>query len=588
MSASASAWGTLFGRLLLLAASCLPAIGLATPGWAQSLVAPPPPGSPIPRILPPVTPRVAPGLAEPAPSGAAETAGPGTVAVDAVTFEGATAYPPDKLAQIAGPLRGPEVARERIEQARLALLEQYRRDGAVFTAVNAELSGRRLRFVVTEGYVAAVEVEGEVGPVRAQVERFLAHLQGERPLTVAALERWMLLVTDIPGLTARAVLRPSTREPGALTLVAQVSRTVVSGLTLLDNRAYQYTGPTEGLLSVDVNSLTQWGERTTFAFFHSFDQTQIFGQAASEMFLGGSGLRLRLYGGAGNTVPTGPLSAQGYFGFTTIFGGQLAYPLIRQRQQTLNLVAALDASENTVDENIGLNGAPARASFDSLRVLRAGAAYAWLDVWAGETRSATKAASLRGSQGLPILGASPNGAVDAGRVGERIDFTKASFELSRTQALFAPWPEAMVSLRTAAAGQYSANVLPPVEKFFLGGSRFNRGYYAGQVTGDSALTATAELQLDLPVSLGSDWPFAPTAQLYAFYDWGQTWESRSTDANHTLRSTGLGIRLYPTGTPQYELDLEGVKRLALYPNGSGPGVSPLRGTAFYWQVLVRF
>ncbi|MBN8875839.1 MAG: ShlB/FhaC/HecB family hemolysin secretion/activation protein [Rhodospirillales bacterium] len=561
---------------------------MASPALAQSLVAPPPPGSPIPRILPPATPRVAPGLAEPALPSPEETEGLGSVAVDGVTFEGASAYPLATLQQLAGPLVGPSVARQRIEQARLAILERYRQDGAVFTAVNAELDGRRLRFLVTEGYVATIEVEGDVGPVRAQVARFLSHLQGERPLRVAALERWMLLVTDIPGLSARAVLRPSSGEPGALTLVAQVSRKIVSGLTLLDNRAYQFTGPNEGLVSVDVNSLTQWGERTTFAFFHSFDQSQIFGQAASEMFLGGSGLKLRVYGGAGNTVPTGPLSVQGYFGFTTIFGGQLSYPLIRQRQQTLNLVAALDASENWVDENIGPDGAPARASFDSLRVLRAGADYAWLDDWAGESRSATNAATLRISQGLPLLGASANGAADAGRVGERIDFTKTSFELSRTQALFTPWTDAVVSLRTAAAGQYSANVLPPVEKFFLGGSRFNRGYYAGQVTGDSALTATAELQLDLPVSLGRDWPFAPTAQLYTFYDWGQTWESRSTDANHTLRSTGLGVRLYPTGTPQYEVDLEGVKRLTLYPNGSGPGVSALRGTAFYWQVLVRF
>ncbi|MDR3534965.1 MAG: ShlB/FhaC/HecB family hemolysin secretion/activation protein [Acetobacteraceae bacterium] len=548
----------------------------------------PPPGSPIPRILPPSQPQVSPGLPTPAPLAPAPGTGVGAVAVAETGFEGVTAYPDATLRALTAGLVGPAVPREEIERARLAILDLYRRDGSVFTAVTTRLTGERLTFVVTEGYVADVDIEGDVGPVRAQILRFLQHLQAERPLQVASLERWMLLVTDIPGITARAVLRPSTGEAGALTLAVQVSRKTVSGLVLLDNRAYQFTGPTEGLASIDVNSLTALGERTTFSFFHSFNQTQIFGQASSEMFLGGSGLRFKVYGGAGDTVPTGPLRTTGYFGFTTTFGGQLTYPLIRQRQQTLDLVANLDAIESSVDENLGLNGGAERLSYDSLRVLRVGGDYAWLDVWAGDTRSATNSAVVKVSQGLPVLGASANGAADAGRPGERIDFTKANFELSRTQTLFSPWPLATVSLRTAAAGQFSRNVLPPVEAFYLGGATFNRGYYAGQVTGDSALAATVEAQLDTPVALPGDWPFAPTAQFYTFYDWGQTWESRQTDANHTLRSVGLGVRFYPTGTSQYEVDLEGAKRLALYPNGTGPGVSALTGEAFYWQVLVRF
>jgi hemolysin activation/secretion protein len=512
----------------------------------------------------------------------------GSVPVAEVGVEGATAYPDATLQALTAGLIGPEVPRQKIEQARLGILERYRRDGAVFTAVEVRLDGRRLTFVVTEGYIGNVEIEGDVGPVRAQILRFLEHLRAQRPLRVASLERWMLLVTDIPGIAAKAVLRPSTAEPGALTLVAQVSRKTYSGLALLDNRAYQYTGPNEGLVTFEANSLTALGERTSFSFFHSLDQTQIFGQASSEMFLGGSGLRLKIYGGAGNTLPSGPLSRLDYFEFTTLFGGQLTYPLIRERQQTLNLTANFDAVQSLVEDNQGPGGSTARVSYDSVRVLRLGGDYAWLDLWAGESRAATNSAILKVSQGLPLLGATPNGETDAPRPGERTDFTKANLEMARTQALFSPWPLTTVSLRAAVAAQFTRNVLPPVEKFYLGGATFNRGYYAGQVTGDSALTGTLEAQFDTPLPFPGDWPFAPTAQFYAFYDWGQTWESRQSDANHTLRSTGFGMRLYPTGTTQYEFDMEGVKRLALYPNGSGPGVSPLIGTAFYWQLLVRY
>jgi hemolysin activation/secretion protein len=555
---------------------------------SQVLTVPPPPGSPIPRILPPGPAKLAPGITRPRQAAVGPTVEEGTTPVDQIGFDGVTAYPEAALRPLTAGLLGPAVSREGIEEARLAILDLYRRDGAVFTAVTARLAGRRLTFVVTEGYVVDVDVQGDIGPARAQVLSFLQHLTQERPLRAASLERWMLLVSDIPGVTAHAVLRPSSGEPGALTLVVEVSRKVLSGLVLADNRAYQYTGPNEGLLSVDVNSVTALGERTTLSLFHSFDQTQIFGQATTEMFLGASGLRLRVYGGAGDIVPTGPLQSTGYFGFTTVFGGQLSYPLVRQRQQTLNLVASFDAIESSVDQDLGANGSAQRTSFDSLRVMRAGADYAWLDVWAGDERSATNSATVRVSQGLPALGASENGSADAGRVGERTDFTKANFELSRTQTLFSPSPETTVSVRLAAAGQFSRNVLPPVEKFFLGGSRFDRGYYAGQVTGDSALTTTIEVQLDTPIRLPDGWRLAPTAQFYGFYDWGQTWESRRTDADHTLRSVGFGVRFYPTGTQQYEIDLEAVTRLSPYPNGTGSNVSALKGEALYWQALARF
>jgi hemolysin activation/secretion protein len=551
-------------------------------------VQPPPPGSPIPRVLPQTGPNVRPGMLSPPPATAEPGTTTGSVSLSSVGFEGMTAYPEAALRDLTAGLVGPSVPRAEIERARLAILERYRRDGAVFTAVATRLAGGRLTFVVTEGHIANIEIDGDVGPVRAQILRFLDHLRQEQPLKVASLERWMLLVTDIPGLTAHAVMQPSSGEPGALTLVVQVSRKVVEGVVLIDNRAYQFTGPYEGLLSVNANSLTSLGERTTFSFFHSLNDSQIFGQASTEMFLGSSGLRFKVYGGAGNTIPTGPLQSFGYFGYTTIFGGQLSYPLIRQRQQTLSLVANLDAVQSSVSEDQGVNGAPERISYDSERVLRVGADYAWLDVLAGDTRSATNSIAVKVSQGLPLLGASANGAADAGRPGERIDFTKVNGEIARTQTLFSPWPQASVSLRADAAGQYSLNVLPPVETFYLGGATFNRGYYAGEITGDSGISFTLEPALNTPVPMPGSWPFQATAQFYVFYDWGQTWESRSTDAAHTLRSTGLGVRFFPTGTTDYEFDLEGVKRLQLYPNGTGPGVSALRSEAFYFQALVRF
>ena len=55
---------------------------------------------------------------------------------------------------------------------------------------------------------------------------------------------------------------------------------------------------------------------------------------SEEVFLGSSGLKGKVYGGYGPTVPTGSLGRQGYNGTTTVFGASLSYPVIRARQQS--------------------------------------------------------------------------------------------------------------------------------------------------------------------------------------------------------------------------------------------------------------
>jgi hemolysin activation/secretion protein len=381
------------------------------------------------------------------------------------------------------------------------------------------------------------------------------------------------------------VLRPSTDDPGALSLVAQVSRHKFSGLAAADNAGYSNTGPEEGLLSISANSFTEYGEHTDVTMFYTARSTEVFGQAATELFLGASGLKLRVYGGRGVTDPTGSLGQIGYHGDTFIAGTSLSYPVIRERQQSLSVSAFFDMLDGTV--YTGANTIQTVASNDNLRVFRLGADYALHDLWLGGDRSAVSTISLRLSQGVPGLGASSQGNASAGRLNERLDFTKVSFEASRTQVLFSPWQNATVAVQPLLAGQYSADVLPSAEEFFLGGLRFDRGFYSGQVTGDKALTAATELQLNtsFPVTALGD-PFDLGSQFYGFYDWGETWQNQKTDRNGRLASAGLGVRLYfPKAV---EVDLEGVERLTRRPLGIAAEVNQLPGTGMYWRLLCRF
>ncbi|HLB97874.1 MAG TPA: POTRA domain-containing protein, partial [Acetobacteraceae bacterium] len=136
------------------------------PAGAQTSGAAVPQGSPIPRILPAPPPSVGPGaptLPLPAPS----TEVPNRpVNVTSVAVEGVTAYPPAEIAALAAGLVGPATPLPQIDAARLAILQRYRADGYVLSAVsiNFNVANGQLRFIVTEGRIASVKLDGDIGP----------------------------------------------------------------------------------------------------------------------------------------------------------------------------------------------------------------------------------------------------------------------------------------------------------------------------------------------------------------------------------------------------------------------------------------
>ncbi len=252
-------------RLVAAAVVLMGVVDAAVPALAQAppVVNPVPQGSPVPRILPPAPPAVGPGTVIPPPSEPAAEVPNQPVRVSSVDVEGVTAYPQPEIAQLTAGLIGPSVPLPQIDAARQAILQRYRADGYVLTTVSAKLEANgRLRFVVTEGRIASVKLDGDIGPAGTQVLRFLNRLTEKQPIDSVTLERYLLLAQDVPGVSLRAVLEPSSDQPGALNLIAQVSRQAVSGLATIDNRAFNQTGPIELLGVLDFNSFSQYGEKT--------------------------------------------------------------------------------------------------------------------------------------------------------------------------------------------------------------------------------------------------------------------------------------------------------------------------------------
>ncbi|MDE1905742.1 MAG: ShlB/FhaC/HecB family hemolysin secretion/activation protein, partial [Rhodospirillales bacterium] len=533
--------------------------------------------------MPAPTPNLGQGLPAIPQGGPTSPLPPVAIPVRSASIIGATAFAPARLNKIIAGLAGQSVPLSKLAADRAALVALYRNHGYILSTVTLDVDAAgNVRFVVTEGYITNVKLSKDIGPAGSMVLGFLQHLTNQRPLSEATLERWLLLAQQVPGVAVHAVLQSDNGDPGALTLVAEVSKQTVSGLVTADNRSFNETGPAEGLLVLDVNSLTSLGDQTEFSFYHTSGNTDNFGQVSESFFIGTSGLRARFYGGSGRAHPGGVLGSVGYQSQVSVFGGELSYPVILRRNQNLSVHLRLDAEQNTIST------AGTVTSTDSLRAARLNTQYAWQDLLAGNTRNALNVFDIQASQGLPFFGSSADGRTTppGGRASAKFDFWKINGSISRVQTLFSPWQTADVALRTEVGGQYTPDVLPSVEEFYLGGTRFTRGYYSGEVVGDKAAYATAELQLNT----GTDftlfhYDFDLGAQFYGFYDWGETWSNLPTDLNHKIASTGGGVRLGLTNN--MELDGEVTHRLVTRLTPAATNVAPLSDTTIYWGVTAR-
>ncbi len=545
------------------------------------LISPPLPGvlpAPQPSIVPPPA-VVAPPAAAPLPQGPA-------VHIDAVRVEGVTVYSAASLAPLYAGLVGATVPRARLDAVVENLQLRYRSDGYILTVVRGEIrqaDGRTI-FVLraVEGYISEVKLDGDIGPAGTLAYRYLEHLTWIRPVKNSDLERYLLLVEDIPGVSVRAVLRHVSPEPGAIQLVAQLSRKPVSAYFQYDNLASPVAGPNEMLVSGTTNSFTSLGEQIQGLFYDTFNTEQIFGQVNASAFLGDEGLRLWGYAGRGNSLPGGALAIVGFNGDYTVGGLGLSYPAIRSRRLNLAVDGTFDIYNATVDIT-GFGSTPTTLSESDLRILRFGETLTFQDSVLADL-PAGNLFILRLSQGLPGLGASSNDAPFPARPGVQNDFTKFAGEFTRVQAL-ATFGQVVTALKLSVGGQYTGDVLPPNEEFFFGGVRWGRGFFYGQVTGDRAVATTVELQANtgfagVPLLANR----RLEVQFFGFYDFGRAYNLVPGEPDQTLDSVGIGAR--SDLTPWLFVELSGIRRLTTQPNGAN--TTPLSDYVLFSRVVVHY
>ncbi|WP_422026123.1 ShlB/FhaC/HecB family hemolysin secretion/activation protein [Pyruvatibacter mobilis] len=447
-----------------------------------------------------------------------------------ITVEGANVISGEAIAATYSDLLATEVGPAELEAIAGKITALYRDRGYVLSRAiipPQDIAMGLITIEVIEGHVEQVTTSGAV-PVWA-ISGYADRITAERPLTLATLERNMLLINDRPGTALEdAVLTEDKARPGAYTLDLKIGLDRFGGAFFTDNRGSAEVGPIQTGLSAEIRNALSFGDAITLTAFTVPQDTEELRllRLAYATSLGSSGLQGGIQLTASEIDAGGTNAAFGDESSLRKASLQLSYPVIRAREQALWVNGQLDIRSANEKTRFG------EVFDENLVVLRGSISGMATDGLGGRTY-----ATFKVSKGVRLLNSAKKGDPLLSRRDADPQAASLELSLSRHQPIIDDW----LSLTLSGRAQRATGPLVSSEEFSLGGARYGRGYEYGELTGDDGIAGSVELTLAPDLSLG---PVTGPA-LYLFYDTGAVWNRNIVfgDSRQSLSSAGAGIRL---------------------------------------------
>ena len=438
---------------------------------------------------------------------------------------GSTVYAPSRFVAFYEGLLARQVTLADIEAVAQKITDLYEGDGYVLsqaTVPEQDVSLGVVSIRIVEGFIGEVLIEGQVEGSESLLRAYANKITADRPTRLSIMERYVLLIEDLPGVSVRPLLEPVDGNTGEYKLILDLTHDTLQGFVQVDNRGSRSVGPIQLWAGATANSVLGLYE-TSRVRFVTTPQTEelLFFDFAHTQTVGTEGTTVTVAGSYSDSEPGFDLKSRDIDSAGTRFEIQAAHPVVRSRRLDVYVTGRFTFSDSEETER------SARSFDDTLRVVRLGATVSFDD--AAEGRNWVSAEI---SQGLDILGASGSDSPSLSRPGASPEFTKVTLDYSRYQKV---WNNVAVLL--TATGQKSSGTVLSAEEIGLGGERFGRAYDPSEITGKDGAAGRIELQYDgaLADSLLSQYQF------YGFYDIGAVWADVPA-GRQSLASAGFGVR----------------------------------------------
>ncbi|SFQ81754.1 Hemolysin activation/secretion protein [Pseudomonas sp. NFPP07] len=490
------------------------------------------PTTPAPKLAPPTEPQ-----AQPLMMGT-------TVNVSTVQIEGGTLYPLSELAEIYKPLIGHESTLGQLIEATREITRRYQQDGYLLSYAflpQQSFDQGTVRVVLVEGYIKDYQLQGDIGPVSAYLDKLVAKLKAERPLTRKTFEHYTTLMSRIPGVTLQAQVPPPGTTDGAAYLIAQASRKpFTSSLSTTDDNR----NGLQALLAVSSNSQTSMGEQVTLSgLFPPGDDHERYYRLDYNQFLNDEGTQLSLYGTRYRAAPGTNVRLDNGLELkphreNDRYSIGLSHPVIAAPNELLILGSRLYAvNDKTRYQVVGYP--------QSVELKTDIRALAFEGDWRKANARQLRILSAGVYQGLDALGAKTNDNL------YDLDFFRVRLSGVQSDKFFDNWQGVL-----SAALYWSRDNLPDSERAVFGGQNFGRGYPDDQASGDKGWGAAYEVNY----SFNREDRWLRILQPYVVLDRSRTWFNELPVKGNDLSSAAVGLRF--GDAKYYNISLEAAKPMS--------------------------
>lgn len=450
-------WTGLFASLIAVSASAQTGGPPTAGAISDTLKRPPELQAPAP-LASPALPRPARPVADP---------GGKTVTVQRFEFRGNTLFTAAQLEPLLKAYLGRPLGLTELYEATDRVTDHYVAAG--YALASALLPAQK----ISEGTVQIEIIEGRVDKIvyeglkqyRAEDLDFYVGNSAGQVYQGARFEQGLRQVDALPGLDARAVLRPGSTY-GTTDIVVRLQEDPFQALFFVDNHGRDTVGETRFATQLTFNSPMRLGDRFTLMALRSSDNLLQYLSGDYSVPLGWRGARLNLNYGYAEFELAGPFA--GVAGKNRSGRAAIELPLLRSGSEELTLTGGVSSTQADTD----FTGIPLRGT--DLTLLELGASYTRAHAGGGVTQISTGL----GSNFKKSDGSDP----DAQRI--RLDLDLQHVE---------PLP---MSLQLVGRGLflYSPDPLPDTQQFSLGGPGTVRGYAPSEVRGDWGYFGSLTLQ----------------------------------------------------------------------------------------------
>ena len=447
------------------------------------------------------------------------------VTIRKLQIEGGTVYPLEELAAIYQPLIGHESNLGALIEATRNITRRYQQDGYLLSYAflpQQNFDQGLVRVVLVEGYIKDYQLQGDIGPVSAYLDKLVTKLKAERPLTRKTFERYTTLMSRVPGVTLQAQVPPPGTTDGATYLIAQASRKPFTSTlgTTEDNR-----NGLQALLGVSSNSQTSMGEQLGISgLFPPGKDHEKYYRVDYNQFINAEGTQLVLYGTRYRADPHASLQLGNGLELdphreNDRFSIGLTHPFIASPNEMLSAGARLYA----INDKTRYKVSGTSLTLDEKTNTRA---VAFEGDWSKSDPRQLRILSAGAYQGIDGMGAKTDNKLD-------LDFFRLRLAGVQSDKFLDNWQGVM-----SAALYWTDDTVPDSERATFGGQNFGRGYPDDQGLGDKGWGVAYEVNY----SFYREGAWVRVLQPYVVLDRAKTWFNELQIKGSDMSSAAAGLR----------------------------------------------